>query len=162
VGNFDSLKNVLDTVVMLFKNQSTPVSANIKNLIAVESSPKPRDPVYTVYVQCMSGFEKLMPPMIKGLREKKYRVPKWETVNDISFDPVVKYFYAGDHDEAKKIAEFVNSSDNYFHHNPVQLQKVNLKSPLHQIEIWVGQYQRKDIQQHIQQAAIDEKKIQRN
>jgi len=162
VGNYDSLKSVLDTVVMLFKNQSTPVSANIKNLITVENLPKPRDPVYTVYVQCMEGFEKLMPPMIKGLREKKYRVPKWETVNDISFDPVIKYFYEGDHDEAKKIADFVNGSDNYFHHNPVQLQKVSLKSPLHQIEIWVGQYQRKDLQQHIQQAAIDDKKLQRN
>ena len=162
VGNYDSLKNVLDTVVMLFRNQSLHVSDNIKNLVAVDVPAKPRDPVYTVYVQCMPGFEKLMPPMVKDLREKKYKVPKWEIVKEISFNPVIKYFYEQDLAEAKKIAAFVNSSDNFFRQNPVQLQKLNLKSPPRQIEIWVGEYQRKDLQQIIQQTAIDEKRIQRN
>ena len=162
VGNYDSLKNVLDTLVLLFKNQSLPVSANIKNMIAVEAPPKSRDPVYTVYVQCMPGFQKLMPPMVKDLREKKYKVPKWETVQEISFNPVIKYFYEQDLAEAKKIAAFVNSSDDFFRQNPVKLQKLNLKSPLHQIEIWVGAYRRKDLQQLIQQTAIDDKKLQRN
>jgi len=151
VGNYDSLKNVLDTVVMLFKNQSLPVSANIKNMIAVERPPRPRDPVYTVFVQCMPGFEKLMPPMVKDLKEKKYRVPKWEIVKEITFNPSIKYFYEEDHAEAKKIATYINHSDPFFHDNPVQLQKLNLKSPLHQIEIWVGEYQRKDLQQLIKQ-----------
>lgn len=162
VGNYDSLKNVLDTVVMLFRNQSLHVSDNIRNMVAVEVPTRPRDPVYTVYVQCMPGFEKLMPPMIKDLREKRYRVPKWETVKDISFNPVIKYFYAEDLAEAKKIAALVNRSDGFFRGNPVKLQKLNLKSPLHQIEIWVGEYQRKDLQQLIRQTAIDEKRIQRN
>jgi hypothetical protein len=162
VGNYDSLKSVLDTVVMLFKNQSLPVSDNIKKVVAVEAPARPRDPVYTIYLQCMPGFEKLMPPMIKDLREKKYRVPKWETVQEISFNPVIKYFYDQDLAEAKKIAALVNSSDNFFRKNPLQIQKLNLKSPLHQIEIWVGEYQRKDLQQLIQQTAIDDKKLQRN
>ncbi len=162
VGNYDSLKSVLDTVVMLFKNQSLQVSDNIKNVVAVEVPARPRDPVYTIYVQCMPGFEKLMPPMVKDLRGKKYRVPKWETVQELSFNPVIKYFYEQDLAEAKKIAAFVNNSDDFFRQNPVKLQKLNLKSPLHQIEIWVGAYQRKDLQQLIQQTAIDDKKLQRN
>ena len=160
VGNYDSLKSVLDTVVMLFRNQNLPVSDNIRSMIAVEIPARPRDPVYTVYVQCMPGFEKLMPPMVKDLREKKYRVPKWETVKEISFNPAIKYFYEEDLAEAKKIAAFVNRSDDFFRQNPVQLQKLNLKSPRHQIEIWVGEYQRKDLQQIIQQTTIDEKKKQ--
>jgi hypothetical protein len=110
----------------------------------------------------MPGFEKLMPPMVKDLRGKKYRVPKWETVQELSFNPVIKYFYEQDLAEAKKIAAFVNNSDDFFRQNPVKLQKLNLKSPLHQIEIWVGTYQRKDLQQLIQQTAIDDKKLQRN
>ena|SRR6186997_1920151 len=162
VGNYDSLKSVLDTVVMLIKNQSLHVSDNIRSMIAIETPARPRDPVYTVFVQCMPDFEKLMPAIVKDLRDKKYKVPKWETVREISFNPVIKYFYDEDHDEAKKIAAFVNSSNNFFHHNPVHIQKFNLKSPLHQIEIWVGEYQQKVLQQIIQQSTIDEKKHQRN
>lgn len=158
VGNYDSLKSVLDTVLMVLKNKDLPVSSNIKNVISNESPPVRSDPVYTVFIQCMPGFEKLMPPLVRDLKEKKYKVPKWEVVQKITFSPAIKYFYQEDADEAKKIATLINSSDEFFRKNPVKVQKLNLKSPKHQIEIWVGEYRQKGLQQLIQQTTIDRKK----
>ncbi len=157
-GNYDSLKRVLDTVLMVLKNKNLPVSSNIKSVITPGRPQEHRDPVYTVFLQCMPGFEKLMPPLVKELKAEKYKVPKWEIVEKIAFDPAIKYFYEEDANEAKKIAGLINKSSEFFQKNPVKLQKVNLKSPKRQIEIWVGEYQRKDVQQLIQQAAADTKK----
>jgi len=157
-GNYDSLKRVLDTVLMVLKNKDLPVSSNIKSVITNERPPEHRDPVYTVFMQCMPGFERLMPSLVKDLRAKKYKVPKWEIVEKITFDPAIKYFYEEDADEAKKISALINSSDEFFQKNPVKVQRVNLKAPKRQIEIWVGEYQRKDLQQLIQQSAADAKK----
>lgn len=165
VGNYDSLKNLLDTVLVLLKAARTggqsnlPISENIKNVITVERPPAGKDPVYTVFLQCMPGFEKLMPAMIKDLKERKYKVPRWEVVEKITFDPVIKYFYQDDADEAKEVAALINKSDPYFQKNPVKVQKLNLKSPQRQIEVWIGEYRRKDIQQLIQQSAPDQKKL---
>jgi hypothetical protein len=157
-GNYDSLKRVLDTVLMVLKNKNLPVSSNIKNVISYERPTHHVDPGYTVFMQCMPGFERLMPSLVKDLKAKKYKVPKWEIVEKIAFDPAIKYFYEDDADEAKKIAALINSSDDYFRKNPVKVQKLNLKSPKRQIEVWVGEYQRKDVQQLIQQSAADTKK----
>jgi hypothetical protein len=164
VGNYDSLKNVLDTVLVLLKNAKTgikdsvKVSENIKNIITAEKPTGSVNTVYTVFLQCMPGFEKMMPKMVQDLKARKYKVPRWETVNDITFDPVIKYFYQDDADEAKEIAALINMSDPYFQKNPVKVQKLNLKSPKRQIEVWVGEYRRKDIQQLIQQSAPEQKK----
>ena len=157
-GNYDSLKKVLDTVLMVLKNKNLPVSSNIKNVITHERPAENRDPVYTVFMQCMPGFERLMPPLVKDLKAKKYKVPKWEVVEQIAFDPAIKYFYEEDAGEAKKIAALINGSDAFFRKNPARVQKLNLKAPKRQIEIWVGEYQRKDLQQLIQQTATDTKR----
>jgi hypothetical protein len=155
VGNYDSLKNVLDTVLVLLKDakkggqSNLPISDNIKNVITVERPPASKDPVYTVFLQCMPGFEKLMPSMVKELKERKYKVPGWEVVEKITFDPVIKYFNDEDAGEAKKLAAFINKSDEYFQKNPVKIQRINLKSPQRQIEIWVGEYRQKDLKQLI-------------
>lgn len=186
VGNYDSLKNVLDTVLMLLRASNTgvldnskiqaeakideiiqkvydkknlTVSANIKNMI-FDKRPQPLggEALYTVYMQCMPGYEKLMPPLVKDLKEKKYKVPKWEVVKGVTFNPVIKYFYDADEDKARKLASYINNSDDFFHENPLQVQKLNLKSPLHQMEIWVGEYRQKDLKQLIQQSEANRKK----
>jgi hypothetical protein len=164
VGNYDSLKNVLDTVLILLKEtksggeKNIKVSENIKNIITAEKPTGSGNTVYTVFLQCMPGFEKMMPGMVKDLKERKYKVPKWETVKDITFDPVIKYFYQADAEEAKKIAALINKSNDFFQKNPVKVQKLNLKSQQRQIEVWIGEYRRKDIQQLIQQTAPEQKK----
>jgi hypothetical protein len=164
VGNYDSLKSVLDTVLILLKEtksggeKNTKVSENIKNIITAEKPAASGNTVYTVFLQCMPGFEKMMPGMVKDLKERKYKVPKWEIVKDITFDPVIKYFYQADAEEAKKIAALINKSNDFFQKNPVKVQKLNLKSQQRQIEVWIGEYRRKDIQQLIQQSAPEQKK----
>ena len=62
---------------------------------------------------------------------------------------MIKYFDQHDADEAKKLAELINKSNDFFQKNPVKIQKLNLKSPQRQIEIWVGEYRKKDLQQLI-------------
>ena len=181
VGNFDSLKNVLDTVVDLFKQSQAKIidsgkmqtnariddiaqKAYEKKNIAVSDDIKQiifdKDqqtaggtPVYTLYLQCMPGFEELMPALAKDLRARKYKIPKWEVIKGVTFNPVIKYFDKSDQEEAKRLAAFINQSNDFFRKKPVQIQKLNLKSPQHQIEVWVGEYRQNDLQQIVQQSA---------
>jgi hypothetical protein len=175
VGNYDSLKKVLDTVLLLFKqsqsqsysaapmddkinqysqqvfNHDVKISENLKNIIAAPEQNTVNVKAYKVYVQFMPGYEKMSARISYELKQNRYAVPVQEQVDAVTFDPVVKYFHDEDKQEAEKVAAIVNRSDPYFDKNPITLQRMKLKSPMRQLEIWVGEYRQKDVQQILQQ-----------
>lgn len=181
IGNFDSLKKAYDTLALLFnKSQSNFIdsgaavadsrikelyertfsnhrvvaSDNLKKSILKPDRPHTEEnPVYTIYMQCMPGYEKLTESLVSRLKQKKYIVPGIETIQKFSFNPIVKYFYNEDKNEADRIASLINESDDYFKKNPVKIQQLNVKSPSHQIEVWIGQYQAKDFNKLIRQSS---------
>lgn len=178
IGNYDSLKKVLDTVLILFKESESKLndmsvtavnnrldqysqnvfkgnvqlSENIKNKIVAPVKPGTVAPApYKIYVQYMPGYDKIASTAAKTLRQNSYTIPGQEQIKNVTFNPVVKYFYDKDKGEAEKVAALVNKSNDYFSKNPVKIQKMNLKSPSGQLEVWIGDYREKNVDQIIQQ-----------
>jgi hypothetical protein len=182
VGNYDSLKKVLDTVLLLFKQsqsqsysaapmddkinqysqqvfrEDVKISDNLKNVIAAPEQTTAGGRPYKVYIQFMPEYEKMSAMISYQLKQKKYTIPGQEKVESVTFDPVVKYFHDEDKQEAEKVADIVNRSDPYFEKNPVKLQRLSLKSPIRQLEVWIGEYRQKDVQLILDQPVRNIKK----
>ena len=179
--NYDSLKNAFDTLALLFKNsqpeitgsgwnvgnqkldqlskvvynnQKLNLSDTFKRSILTTNNPGVKvEPAYKIYIQSMPDFNDLSEVVGKLLKRNKYLVPGIETIEKISFNPQVRYFHDEDLDEAKKIASLINRSDPYFKDFPIKILKPDIKSPLHQFEIWIGQYKQMQSNMYIQQNA---------
>jgi hypothetical protein len=154
VGNYDSLKKVLDTVLIIYNQSQAHTNNNVSgdNKIKEYTQNVREDrELYKVYLHFMPGYEKMSAKATQQLKRNKYTVPGQEKVTTVTFDPVVKYFHEEDEGEARKIARLISNSDPYFDKNPVTLQKLNLKSPMRQLEVWIGEYRQKDVDQILQQ-----------
>jgi len=186
--NYDSIKNVLDTVIVLFKasqanmmdsgwvvanyqidriseraysSRNVVLSDNIKKEILTKVPVRATAVVYTVFMQCMPAYEKLMTDIRDQLKRLEFEVPKWEVISSVTFNSVVRYYHDEDKIEAEKVADLVNKSNAMFSQNPVRVQKVDLKSPLHQIDVWVGKYQPSQIKKLMQKSIITDYKKQK-
>ena len=120
-NNYDSLKNAFDTLAFLFNNSNSNINSNNlsqkslkldelskitfnnQNIILSDtlkkSILKTHDPemkvniAYKIYVQCMPEYIGVTSGVAKMLKEKKYTVPGIETIDNITFNSVVKYFH---------------------------------------------------------------------
>jgi hypothetical protein len=171
----DSLKKIYDTVSLLFNTQfysndgpeSDPkarldelgkktfsdgnvvLSDNLKKIIQDRSLWQINErPVYTISIKSMPENQKIAEQMAEIFKEKKYDISPVEIIQKFSFNPLIKYFNDDDLEMAQKIASQINNSNNeFFKKNPVTIQKINVKTTLHQIEIWIGQYKKIDYKQ---------------
>ena len=178
-SKYDSLKQAYDVMALLFnKTQSDYYQNNSGkateqlNKITAEVLPRPNiklvenvkqsilDPQklktvtgdFLVFLQCMPGFEDRASKLLPLLKRKNYKAQPVQTINDFTFDSGVKYFYDDDKQSAYDIAAIINGSDPYFKDHPATVKKLNLKSSYHQIEVWVGQYEKQDAKQFLQKA----------
>ena len=179
--NYDSLKNAFDTLAFLFNksqpelsgsgwnngnqsldqlskitfnNQDLNLSDTLKKSILTANKPGVKEvTTYRIYIQCMPDFNDLSEVVGKLLKRNKYLVPGIETIEKISFNPQVRYFHDEDLNEAKKIASLINRSDPYFKDFPIKILRPDIKSPLHQFEIWIGQYKQMQSNMYMQQNA---------
>ena len=103
----------------------------------------------------MPGFEKIAIGVGEKLngnqfQGKKYSITSLDTIYKFTFNPIVKYFKDEDEAMATSIATQMNNSNaQFFKNNPVSIQKLSVKAPLSQIEIWIGRYERKKLDQLI-------------
>lgn len=98
-----------------------------------------------IYLEFMPEYKEQMEKVNAALKAKKYKVADSELIPRISFDPVVRYFHAADKTTAEDIVDHLNKL------NGVKLQKKfrtqsmeHLKAPLHQLEVWIGEYRKKE------------------
>lgn len=177
--NFDSLQNVNDTLTallsksqqtninnnsldpgtninVLFKEtypaQKNTVSENVKESII--NTKEMKDPVAmrpVVYIQYMPDYKDITNKAIHLLKEQKTNVQKPELINGTTFNPVVKYFHIEDKAEAERIADILNKQLSGVMKKQFTPQIVKLKSPLHQIEVWIGDYRPSKVSPEIQE-----------
>lgn len=178
VGNYDSLKRAFDTVTLLFnetlakQNSMSGVAVDERlneyaknifqkdvtissNIISKVATPVKATNIghtnYKVYMHYMSGYDRISDMATKKLMQSKFNVPGQEQIKTISFNSVVKYFHDADKEKAQEVADVVNGSNEYFKKNPIAIQKTDLKSPSGQLEVWIGEYKKLNVEQIILQ-----------
>ena len=98
------------------------------------------EPEITVYIQFQQELKKEKDLIAKKLRrDKKYRVPIAEMV-DISYEKEIRYFNTQDQKLADELLSILGSE---YHIVWVE----HLKSPLNQLEVWIGNPKQMNIQQ---------------
>jgi hypothetical protein len=90
-----------------------------------------------------AGFEELMPALAKDLRARKYKIPKWEVIKGVTFIPSLNILISQTRKKPKNLLHLSINQRFFFVKKPVTVQKLNLKSPQHHIEVWVGEYRQK-------------------
>lgn len=172
INNYDSLRKAYDTVMLIFNEvlakqsgSNQPVDERLNqyakavfnkdvqlsdNIISKVVTPvKVGNPTYKVYVQYMPGYEKIADMATTALKKGKFEVPGQEQIKTVSFNSVVRYFYDRDKNKAEEVAGAINRTVDYFMEKPVTVQKVDLKSPAGQIEVWIGEYKKLNVEQII-------------
>jgi hypothetical protein len=175
-GNYDSLKKAFDTVTLLFNetlakqndmsggavddrlnqyakdifNKDVTISSNIISKVATPvTATNMGHTNYKVFMHYMSGYDRISDMATKKLMQDKFNVPGQEQIKTISFNSVVKYFHDTDKEKAQEVANVVNKSNEYFTKNPISIQKTDLKSPSGQLEVWIGEYKKLNVEQII-------------
>ena len=176
--NFDSLQNVNDTLTALlnksqqtyinistqmastkinelykeaYPEQKNNVSENVKESII--NTKEIKDPVAenpVVYIQYMPDYKDITFKAIHLLKEQKTDVQKPELITGTTFNPVVKYFNKEDQAEAERIADILNKHLSGVIKKQFIAQNVRLKSPLRQLEVWIGEYRPPKVNPEIQ------------
>jgi hypothetical protein len=176
--NFDSLQNVNDTLTALlnktqqtyinissqvagtkindlykevYPEQKTNVSETVKESII--NTKEIKDPVAAypiVYIQFMPDYKDVTYKTISLLKDQKTDVQKPELITGSTFNPVVKYFHKEDQAVAERIANILNKHFSNQMKQQFTVQNVSLKAPLHQLEIWIGDYRPAKINPEIQ------------
>jgi hypothetical protein len=157
---FDPDKKLIELSQKTFLNKNVILSANLKKIVL---SPvqwnKEENPVYAISFKCMPGLEKIAFSAGEKLKDKQFQKKKYaitgiETIEKFTFNPTVKYFKDEDESMAKSIAAQINNSEiQFFKDNPITIQKLSVKAPLSQIEIWIGRYERKKLDQLIMESS---------
>ncbi len=176
--NFDSLKNVNDTLTVLlnksqqsyinistreastkindlfkkaYPQQKNNVSETVKeSIINTKEITNPAATLPVVYIQFMPDYKDITYKAISLLKAQKTDVQKPELITSTSFNPVVKYFNKEDRAEAQRIADILNKHFSGKLKQQFIAQNVSLKAPLHQIEVWIGDYRASKISPEIQ------------
>lgn len=181
--NYDSLQNLANSLLINLAEikrinpnenvvtQNTavidkPTQTTIEKMITPASIEKiqEKENKYTIYIQFTGDF-KDQAYYLQQKWQNKYICPQPELINNRSFAATVKYFYAEDEAEAKKIAKITEDRIGF----PVQVSFQKMKAPRHQLELWIGKYQPKttdeifkkyDIKKELLNKAVIQKQIQ--
>lgn len=109
------------------------------------STPQKEDKI-VVYIEFMPDYKDQMSQVNRELIAKGFHIEDREMIPRISFDPVVRYFHAEDKPTAEKIVAYLNGIDGARLKKKFRTQSMeHLKAPLHQLEVWIGEYQKKDV-----------------
>lgn len=103
---------------------------------------------FLVFMQCMPGYEDKTDKAAQLLK-RMYKVQPKQVIRDFAFDPGVKYYKDDDANDAQKIAAAINGSDPFFKAHPITAKKLTLKTSYHQVEVWIGVYQKQDPKQFL-------------
>lgn len=103
----------------------------------------------SISILYMNKYSDLSNKINKLLESKKLNVERMEPVSGTTFNPTVKYFRKEDEKIADRIADIMNESYASELKQPFAPQLINLKSPPHHVEIWIGHYEKKDMNQLI-------------
>ncbi len=170
---YDSLKKEYDVMALLFNksqeqffNHDTEKANAELNRISTEAKTDPKvtervtrtitqtktipKPVgdFLVFMQCMPGYEDKTEKISQLLR-RTYKVQPKQIIGDFTFNPGVKYYKDDDAASAEKIAAIINASDPFFKEHPAVAKKLDLKTSYHQVEVWIGEFQRQDPKQFL-------------
>jgi hypothetical protein len=134
----------------VFNKQDLVLSENlrkvIQNPVKWNNTVNPATMIHLKYMPVYGKEAFVLAAKLKGsaFNGKKYQLAGVDSVSNISFNPLVKYFRDEDEGLAKNIAAQINKSDMaFFKNNPVTIQKLSVKAPVSQVEIWIGRYERK-------------------
>ena len=105
-----------------------------------------------VYLQFMPDYKQMVPQIDGLLRNQNFNVVGAEQINGLSFNPSVRYFHDEDKETADRIAGLLNSDNKLSLKTPFRSQRMDLKTPLHQVEVWIGDYRPKNF--NVQQQYI--------
>ena len=104
-----------------------------------------------VFIQYMPDFVNKVGRLVPVLQKYGFKVQPQQQITDFTFNPEVKYFYPEDSDKAKEILKLVNNSNPFFQDHPAVLTPLKTKTPYHQVEVWIGQYQANDERKYLYQ-----------
>ena len=135
-----------------FSKENLAVSNDIKKSVAgrIDEKIQERPVMYTLYLQYMPEYESLLKKVniqlknLSNIVRQKVNVYAPEMIRKISFNNSVRYFYPEDKEIAQKIADYLNSQNENLKHKFFILP-IDLKPPVHQIEIWIGESRPKEL-----------------
>lgn len=142
-----------------FPGMEQKVSDNIKEAIKNTNEIK-KDAAATrvIFIQYMPRYKDLC-IKIKNqlLKNQKIKIESPEPIWKTTFNPTIRYFHDEDKETAEDIARVLNKSYASELKQPFIIQKIALKAPLYQLEIWIGLYEQNKLYQ--QKDFYEQKKL---
>lgn len=136
--------NLVNITNQLFPHKDSKEMELIRNAVIQPQLLQKQKGDFLLFVQFMPEYGDQAAKTISLFKSKGYRLQPSQPIKNLSFNSVVKYFSDDDKADALKILSLVNNSDPFFSSHPATLEKLDIKSPYHQVEVWVGKYEETD------------------
>ena len=141
VSDLEKSNRLLREKVQQVSNNQNTTAVDVELNKIKPTIMKSANPAYTrkenkpnVYIQYMPDFENKLPELRKALTN--YELPGAEKITRITFRPTVKYFNAEDQQHATEIAKLAKAATGL----DFEAVKTDLKTPVGQLELWMGMY----------------------
>ncbi len=136
--------NLVQISTQLFPHKDLKEMEIIRNAVLRPKAVQNTKGDFLLFVQFMPEYGDQAAKTISLFRSKGYRLQPSQPIRNLSFNSVVKYFSDDDKADALKILSLINNSDPFFSSHPATLEKLDIKSPYQQVEVWIGKYEETD------------------